>query len=87
MEHSEILFEIIKDMRRLDHRARDISPHISVYTELDFDSLQMVDLIESIRTKFGVDLLATDNLLRDFLTPEAMAKAVAKARLTNLTAE
>jgi acyl carrier protein len=82
MEKSEILAAVIKAIRRLDKQTREISPQMLIFSDLDFDSLQMMDLLETIKGDFGIDLLASDDILRDFRSPTAIAEAIVRHNTT-----
>jgi acyl carrier protein len=53
-----------------------ISNNTSILIELDFDSLQLLELIEEVRTEYKIDLSKDPNLIQILETPGSLANAI-----------
>jgi acyl carrier protein len=53
-----------------------ISNNTSILIELDFDSLQLLELIEEVRTEYNIDLSKDPNLIQILETPRSLANAI-----------
>ena len=73
---SDILEDVMQMLRQMDPQQRVITPTTLILTDLDFDSLQMLDLLEIIKARYGVNLLLSEYSLDFLRTPEILAKTL-----------
>jgi acyl carrier protein len=76
MNGNDIVRDVLEILRRIDPWRRDITPETLIFTELDFDSLQMLGLIETLKERFGTDFFSEAYSLEDLRTPAAVARAI-----------
>ena len=75
-----LLEEIIQVIhRRVKPPKPQITADTSLLTELDIDSLSLLDLVEDIKTKFGVDLFGATFSMTNFETPRQMMLSIEAA--------
>ena len=73
--------EILNEVLAIVKQARagnpgSISPATSILVDLDFDSLQILELVEQLKDRFGVDFMAEPLSLRDLATPMTIADSI-----------
>lgn len=71
--------ETIKVVREIIGKPILINPNTKLFTELDLDSLQMIELIDTLKLKFGVDFSSVAHTLSDIETPEAIVAALERS--------
>jgi acyl carrier protein len=78
---SEILTRIISILRTiLTQRKEPIHADSLILTDLDLDSLQYLELVETIRETFGVDILSDPKHHENLKTPAHVASWIAEQR-------
>lgn len=68
--------EVTEIVRKLDPSHSATPNDILLVAELELDSLQMVELIDLIKARFGIDFLATPEHLECLRCPKTISKAV-----------
>jgi acyl carrier protein len=76
MSNNDLIQDILEILRRIDPQKRSITVQTLIFTELDFDSLQMVGLIEAFQERFGIDFFSESYSLEDLRTPATVASAI-----------
>ena len=79
MNEQELLIQITEILRQVDRGRRPITAQTLIFTELDFDSLQMLELVETLRTRFGIDFLSDPYSLKDLRTPNSIVAGLLRA--------
>jgi len=79
MSTEETMAGVIELLRGMDPQKRAITPQTLIFSELDFDSLKMIDLIETLKKKYGVDFFAAPFSLLDLRTPTTLVAAIGRA--------
>ena len=72
--------EIIEMVSRISDRRQEIHSNTKLLSELDLDSLQVLELIEQIERRFGVDLLKDTAAYENIMDPRSAAEAVLRIR-------
>jgi len=86
-ERSDIIDEIILMVTAVaGQNARMVTRRSSLLSDVDLDSLRMLELIEGIRQRFGLDLLSPPHSLADLQTPETLADAILSSNPANAEA-
>jgi acyl carrier protein len=57
-----------------------IHPNTAILVDIDLDSLKMLELIELLKGRFGVDFLTSPRSIRDLSTPTSIFEALLEAR-------
>lgn len=79
MSDNDIIQEVLNILRRADPLKRSITLQTLIFTELDFDSLQMVALIEAFQKRFGIDFFSESYSIEDLRTPATVASAIRRS--------
>jgi len=79
MASPEVTNEVIELVRAIAPATARIRANTQLLTELDLDSLRVLELAETIKAEFGVDLLAPPRSMEDMATPETIAAALESA--------
>lgn len=58
------------------NRSIPITPDLDLITQLDLDSLQMLDLVEELNKSYGINFMNEPYSIRDMRTPEAIAAVI-----------
>jgi acyl carrier protein len=80
MTKEAIIPEVIQILVKLDRGGVTITPQTLILSELDFDSLQMMNLLETLIDRYGADFLAEPYSLQDLRTPETLAEALCRVQ-------
>jgi len=80
MNEKAILIEVIEILHRVDLQKRNITENTLIFTELDFDSLQMLELTETLQERFGVNFLSDLLFFKDLRTPASIATVIAHTK-------
>ena len=76
-----ILADVIAIVRSSAKKDIDrISGTSLILTELDFDSIQMIELNETLKERFGFDAFIPPNSLDDLSSPDTIALAILRTR-------
>lgn len=79
--HQELVTEVIEIIRSVAGKSHDsITCDTKLLVETDLDSLKLLELVEAIRARYGVDLSSDPYSVRDLRTPEAIAATIVKTR-------
>lgn len=70
---SELAQEIVGILIRLNTTQQRIDAKTLIITELDFDSLKMVEFIDTLKKNYGLDFLALENPLEKMRSAETIA--------------
>jgi acyl carrier protein len=74
---------VIAILRRIaSDKPGPITAGTRILTDLDLDSLRMIELMDSLKAQYGVDFSAPPRSLSDLRTPETIAEAVLKSART-----
>ena len=77
MTDQEILAKLAAILYELDEIPADkVTPDKSFADDLDMDSLTMVDVSESVKDEFGVEI--TDDQLKEFVTVQDVVSYISK---------
>jgi acyl carrier protein len=72
--------EVIAILRRVNaDKPGPIAAGTRILTDLDLDSLKMIELMDSLKTNYGVDFAVPPQSLDDLRTPETIAAAIQRA--------
>jgi acyl carrier protein len=74
-----ILDAVITLIRTIASR-KDVSASTNILIELDIDSLQLLDLVEQIRVRFGIDILKEPDSIQMLSSPASIAEAINRIR-------
>ncbi len=81
MNKDQTIGEVIAILRQVNEgRPAAIGPGTLILTELDLDSLKMIELMDALKAKYGVDFSAPPLALGDLRSPETIAAAIVRAR-------
>jgi acyl carrier protein len=81
MNKDQTIEEVIAILRRVNEGGpADIGPGTLILSELDLDSLKMIELMDALKAKYGVDFSAPPQSLGDLRSPETIAAALLRAR-------
>lgn len=80
-EKAAVLQEVIGILKRLDPGCCPVTETVNILTELDFDSLKMLELVEALQAAFGINFLQDPYSMNDLRTPETIAAAVLASRV------
>ena len=76
-EREELIDEIILMVTAVaGQNSRMVARNSSLLTDVDLDSLRLIEFIETVKKRFGVDLLLPPHSLADLATPETLADAI-----------
>ncbi len=76
-----LVAELIGILRQLkEDESAVITPQTLILTELGVDSLKMIELIDVLKARYGVDFFAPPLTLDDLRSPETIAAAVIAAK-------
>jgi len=76
-----LIAEVIEILRQLKAGgSAPITPHTLILTDLGVDSLKMIELMDTLAAKYGVDFAAAPQSLDDLRSPETIAAALVRAR-------
>lgn len=76
-EYRVVLEEVCDILRTLETDSRHIiSPDVDIITQLDFDSLKMLDLVDALNRAYGINFLEDPYSINDLRSPETIAAAV-----------
>lgn len=79
-EDDAIEKEIIKLIARaVSSRGYTIEGNTNLFTDIDIDSLQMLEISEAIRFHYGIDLILGGSLPVVLSTPKTIAAAISAA--------
>jgi hypothetical protein len=70
------IIEVVKMTSR--RKSMSITPDSAILTESDMESLEMLEFIEIIKTRYGLDLLSKASLINDKTTPRALTEEIMK---------
>jgi len=79
MNENDVIQEVFEILRHVDSLRRKITLQTLIFTELDFDSLQMVVLIEAFQKRFGIDFFSESYSMEDLRTPATVATAISRS--------
>jgi acyl carrier protein len=80
MNKDATLAEVIAILRRVNaDKPAPILPGTRILAELDLDSLKMIELMDALKARYGVDFGAYPQSLDDLRTPETIAAALIRA--------
>lgn len=72
---SECLLQVLDIVKNLgQEKGKIITAQTLILTELDLDSLKMLELIEILKERFGVDFLSAPRSIADLYTVEAIVE-------------
>jgi acyl carrier protein len=80
MPSADLVSEILTLLREMDGKGRPVMPETRILVDLDFDSLQMLELIETIKARYGVDLFMPPHTLDALRTPMTLAAALTQVQ-------
>ena len=80
---ADLVPEILALLQEMTGKGPSITPETRILVDLDLDSLQMLDLIESINAKYGVDLFMPPYTMDVLRTPATLAETLARAQLSS----
>jgi len=78
LNYSEVLEDILIYLRPIappDDRI-NLGPTTSLLTDIDLDSLALLDFVEYVKGKYRLDLLSTQTPFESLSSPAAIAKAI-----------
>ena len=75
-----LVAEVIGILRQLKPEAGAVTPRTLILTELGVDSLKMIELIDILKARYGVDFFAPPLSLDDLSSPETIAAALARSK-------
>jgi len=76
MTVDELTEELRKLVASIDNKRRDIAIDTNILSELDFNSLQLLELAERIKTRFGTQILGEPFALIDIESALTLANAM-----------
>jgi len=71
--------ELIELVRGLSPPGSVITPQTGILAELDLDSLKMLELVDALKVKYGVDFLEAPHSIYSLRTVETIAGALSVA--------
>jgi acyl carrier protein len=81
MDKNTTIAEVIAILRQVNAgKPASIAPDTLILSELDLDSLKMIELMDVLKAKYGVDFSVAPRTLDDLRSPETIAAALIHAR-------
>jgi acyl carrier protein len=76
-----MLVDIIATLKKIHpDRSESICASCSILTDLDLDSLRMLELISHLKSSFDFDVTVPPNSLSDLKSPETIVAAILGGR-------
>lgn len=73
-DHEAAVAYICSTVRALErHRGKQVTSDTRLLVDLDIDSLEIVELVDALKSRFSVDLMAEPNLYRALHSPATLA--------------
>lgn len=76
MPNADLLIDVIEIVRGIAPATARIGSDTHLFTDLDLDSLRMLELADTLKTEFGVDLLMPPHSMAALTTPQTIAAAI-----------
>jgi acyl carrier protein len=81
MNKNATIAEVIEIVRGVNaDQPAPVGPQTRILAELDLDSLKMIELMDVLKARYGVDFSAAPQSLDDLRSPETIAAALIRAR-------
>jgi len=80
-ENKDLMPAVIKAVKSVcPDKGMAVGPETQIMTEIDLDSLAMLELIGDLKAQFGTDFLDPKHSIEDLLSPETIVAAILNER-------